>query len=102
MTKDAIVEKGWYRLTLTGRQRFTGKCNHVSTKTHGGKSWKQYSFDVGERENEKFVQPHLLILHQDDIASAIRLSPRYIEYVRTREGGWDVLKYKGLLKYGEE
>jgi len=101
MTKDAIVEKGWYRLTLTNRQRFTGKCIRISGKT-AKKPWISYSFDVGERENDKFVQPHLLILHQDDIASAVRLSPRYIEYVRTREGGWDVLKYKGLLKYGEE
>jgi hypothetical protein len=101
MTKDTIVEKGWYRLTLTGRQRFTGKCIRISEKT-AKRPWISYSFDVGEKDNDKFVKPHILIIHQNDLASAVRLSPRYIESVRTRENGWNVLKYKGLLKYGEE
>lgn len=99
MTKDKIVEKGWYRLSLTNRQRFTGRCIGIKRRSH---TWVQYTFDVGEKENDKFSQRNILILHQDDIASAIRLSPRYIEHVHSREEGWDVTRYKGLFRYGEE
>lgn len=100
MTKDKIVEKGWYRLALTNRQRFTGQCLSIRQR---GKTWIQYSFDIGEEETDKIVRkPCLLILHIDDIASAMRLSPRYIEHVESRRGEWHVIRYKGLLPYGEE
>ena len=100
MTKDEIVAKGWYRLSLTNKQRFTGQCIGVKDRGNG---WIQYSFDIGESENDKIIQkPHLLILHKDDIASAVRLSPRYIEVVRSKKGGWDVSRYKGLMLYGED
>lgn len=103
MTKDKIVPQGWYRIVLTSGQKITGKC--LSAKSRilpTGKETTVYGFDTGEDEDELHVNQNLLIMAQADIKSAVRLSQRYIEIVKTKSKGWTHYRYKGLFKYGEE
>ena len=92
---DNIVEKGWYKIIMSNKQRFTGQCTRIKNNI-------SFTFDIGESENETIVRKEIFMLHKDDIKNAIRLSPRYIEQIVTNGGGWRKIRYKGLLKYGEE
>lgn len=89
----AVVQKGWYRMSLTDGRRYTGQCLVVKGNV--------FVFDIGLWWNASTNRKQNLRIDAVDLKTLTRLSPRYIEEVITRSQGWTKKTYKGLMAYGE-
>lgn len=95
---EDFVINGYYKVVLSNKKRFTGKCIKKNPLK------RSIYFDYGEDElpDGKTTRKLVYMLHEDDVASAKRLSQRYIEniYNKGKDGTLRV-RYKGLFEYGE-
>jgi len=103
--KDKFVKKGWYRVTIpSGR----GHMTFVGQLASGGpskllKGKMSYIFDIGHDESRTHTGPAIMWISEEDVISAKRLSPRYIETKTTVRGGKTIERYDSPdIAYGEE
>jgi len=91
--KDEIVKGGWYRLTYkaalegggTTKKRGVAQC--IGTGRYIPRlSTVSYTFNFGLDEDPLTISHLHAIVHPDDIISAVRLSPRYIETTLEEKG----------------
>jgi hypothetical protein len=109
MKEIQFVKKAWYRVSIhsgKGHKTFVGQCISAGpSKILKGKL--SIIFEIGHESQETkeglASGPAIMWISEEDVISAKRLSPRYIEIKETRRGKKIIERYDSPdIAFGEE